>query len=397
MLPVSPQSLSPRPGARPGQDHAPGLNPDFQALSQLERVRIVRDAMRAESDAIAAAAAIASSAAVEAAGRVAECTGSVVLTGVGKAGWIAQKIVATLASTGSPSHFLHPSEAIHGDLGRVQSNDVVIALSNSGRSEEVVRVCQHLRDQAVCLIGITAEPTNPLADLADIVVPMGRHREACPNGLAPTSSTSVMLAVGDAIALLASQIRGFGPTDFARFHPGGALGRKLARVDDVMRRLHECRISSDTLDVRDAIAVNSPERRSGAVMLVDAHQRLTGIFTDSDLVKLLQQRREDSLDRPIGEVMTRTPQCISSGSPLGDAVTLLSQRQISELPVLDDRKRVIGMIDITDLIAAGDIAAGDISSGNDSPGDASASVLPMVATTETSALKKSTAPGNASS
>jgi arabinose-5-phosphate isomerase len=313
--------------------------------------------MLAESNAIRGAVSFASAAAATAAERVAACTGSVVLTGVGKAGWIAQKVVATLASTGSPSHFLHPSEAIHGDLGRVQRTDLVIAFSNSGRSEEVVRTCEFLKKQAAGLIAITADAKNPLAELADLVVPMGSHREACPNGLAPTTTTSVMLAIGDAIAILASRLRGFGPEDFARYHPGGALGRKLCRVEEVMRGLHECRISLDTLPVRDAIAGTTPDRRSGAVMLVDATHQLTGIFTDSDLVKLLQRRQEDSLDRPIHEVMTRTPICIHSGRPLSEAVSLLSQRHISELPVIGDDGHPLGMIDITDLIAAGDLTA----------------------------------------
>ncbi|WP_184308505.1 KpsF/GutQ family sugar-phosphate isomerase [Aporhodopirellula rubra] len=371
MLPVSPQPIASREDGNFALNRTPDSHFASGALSQVERVRIVRDTMFAESDAIRAAASVASTAAVEAATRVAECSGSVVLTGVGKAGWIAQKIVATLASTGSPSHFLHPSEAIHGDLGRVQKNDIVIAFSNSGRSEEVVRVCEFLKTQADCLIAITADDANPLAEMSNLVVPMGRHREACPNGLAPTSSTSVMLAIGDAIAMLASQIRGFGPQDFAKFHPGGALGRKLSSVDDVMRGLHECRISQDTLAVRDAIAASSPERRSGAVMLVDANQKLTGIFTDSDLVKLLQRRQENSLDRPIEEVMTRTPISIPSGTSLGGAVAILSQRHISELPVIDEHGRPLGMIDITDLIAAGDIATQDTNS----------SVIPMVPST----------------
>ncbi len=332
-------------------------NQAIATLSQLERVRIIRDTMRGESDAIRGAVSFASAAAATAAERVAACAGSVVLTGVGKAGWIAQKVVATLASTGSPSHFLHPSEAIHGDLGRVQSTDLVIAFSNSGRSEEVVRTCEFLKKQAAGLIAITADANNPLAELSDLVVPMGYHREACPNGLAPTTTTAVMLAIGDAIAMLASRLRGFGPEDFARYHPGGALGRKLCRVEEVMRGLHECRISLDTLAVRDAIAGTTPDRRSGAVMLVDTTQKLTGIFTDSDLVKLLQRRQEDSLDRPIHEVMTRTPICIHSGRPLSEAVSMLSQRHISELPVISDDGHPLGMIDITDLIAAGDLTA----------------------------------------
>ncbi|MCM2373216.1 KpsF/GutQ family sugar-phosphate isomerase [Aporhodopirellula aestuarii] len=368
MLPVSPQPIASRDDGSFAVDRVSGSHNSAKSLSQVERVRIIRDTMFAEADAIRAAESVASTAAVEAATRIAACTGSVVLTGVGKAGWIAQKIVATLASTGSPSHFLHPSEAIHGDLGRVQGTDIVIAFSNSGRSEEVVRVCEHLKTQANCLIAITADDANPLAEMADLVVPMGRHREACPNGLAPTTSTSVMLAIGDAIAMLASQLRGFGPQDFARFHPGGALGRKLANVDDVMRGLHECRIASETLPVRDAIAGKTPDRRSGAVMLVDSDQKLTGIFTDSDLVKLLQRRQENSLDQPIKEVMTRTPVTIRSGTPLAKAVTVLSQRHISELPVIHEDGHPIGMIDITDLITAGDI----------STCDSTATVLPLI-------------------
>ncbi|TWU03713.1 Arabinose 5-phosphate isomerase KdsD [Neorhodopirellula pilleata] len=324
-------------------------------MPMLECVRVIRDTMIAESDAIRSACDEASTAAVEAAQRIADCRGSVVLTGVGKAGWIAQKLVATLASTGSPAHFLHPSEAIHGDLGRVRGDDLVIAFSNSGRSEEVVRVCGYLQKQAAGLIAVTATTDNPLADLADHVVPIGRHVEACPNGLAPTTSTTVMLALGDAIAMLASKLRGFAADDFAKFHPGGALGRKLASVDDVMRPHSQCRLANDTVSIREAIASRSLERRSGAVMLINDRGQLSGIFTDSDLVKLLQRREEFSLDRPIGEAMTRSPVCVRSGQTLGQAVAILSQRRISELPVIDDQACPIGMIDITDLIAAGDV------------------------------------------
>ncbi|WP_404304670.1 KpsF/GutQ family sugar-phosphate isomerase [Neorhodopirellula lusitana] len=361
---MSPQPQSSRhlTSARPQnarhQDarHPHGPSPSsLESLPQIERIRTIRDTMLAEADAIRLASEKASGAAVEAAQRIAACQGSIVLTGVGKAGWIAQKIVATLASTGSPAHFLHPSEAIHGDLGRVQSNDVVIAFSNSGRSEEVVRVCQYLKNQASELIAITATENNPLAEMADLVVPMGNHPEACPNGLAPTSSTTVMLALGDAIAMLASKLNGFAANDFAKFHPGGALGRKLANVDDIMRPIEQCRVAADSLSIREAIRGESSHRRSGAVMLVDADQCLTGIFTDSDLVKLLQQRQEMDLDRNIADVMTRGPVVVQSGQLLGEAVSILSERHLSELPVVDDRNRPLGMIDITDLIAAGDI------------------------------------------
>lgn len=326
-----------------------------ETLSTVEQVRMVRETMLAEAEAIRKATEQVSTAAAEAAQRIANCHGNIVLTGVGKAGWIAQKLVATLASTGSPSHFLHPSEAVHGDLGRVRSDDLVLAFSNSGRSEEVVRVCGYLRNQAAGLIAITATAENPIAEMADLVVPMGRHDEACPSGLAPTSSTTVMLALGDAIAMLASKLRGFAAEDFARFHPGGALGRKLASVNDIMRPIEQCRVACDSVSVREAISGANSKRRSGAVMLVNPEDRLTGIFTDSDLVKLLQRRQEQSLDRPVTEAMTHRPVCIHSGESLGSAVELLSQRRISELPVIDENEHPIGMIDVTDLIAAGDI------------------------------------------
>lgn len=328
------------------------------SMPMLECVRVIRDTMFAESEAIRRTASDSSTAAVEAAHRIANCRGSVVLTGVGKAGWIAQKLVATLASTGSPAHFLHPSEAVHGDLGRVRADDLVIAFSNSGRSEEVVRVCGYLQKQAAGLIAITATTHNPLADIADHVVPIGIHSEACPNGLAPTTSTTVMLALGDAIAMLASKLRGFAAEDFARFHPGGAIGRQLANVDDVMRPLDQCRISPDNVSIRNAIATKSLERRSGAVILVDSDGHLSGIFTDSDLVKLLQRREEFNLDCSISEAMTKQPVCIQSGEALGKAVEILSKRHLSELPVIDQQGYPLGMIDITDLIAAGDVRTG---------------------------------------
>ncbi|MEM6777909.1 MAG: KpsF/GutQ family sugar-phosphate isomerase [Planctomycetota bacterium] len=324
-------------------------------LSMAERIRSIRDTMLTEAAAISKATDIASTAAAEAAIRIAECRGCVVVTGVGKAGLIGQKLVATLASTGSPAHFLHPSEAVHGDLGRVRSDDLVVALSNSGRSDEIVRVAPLLQRQSAGLIALTRDADNTLARLSDLVVPIGHHAEACPNGLAPTTSTAVMLAVGDAIAMLAAQIRGFNRDDFGRFHPGGALGRRLASVDEVMRPLHRCRLAQDRVSVRQAIQCDRMSRRVGAVMLVDDSNRLTGIFTDSDLARLLQARREADLDSPIIDSMTRHPMNIASGQPLSTAIQILSQRKFSELPVVDGNGCPIGMLDVTDLISSGDI------------------------------------------
>ncbi|NND99617.1 MAG: KpsF/GutQ family sugar-phosphate isomerase [Pirellulaceae bacterium] len=323
----------------------------------VDRLRSIRKFVSAEGDAIHAAAKNLSPNAVRAAEMTANCEGCVIVTGVGKAGLVGQKLVATLASTGTPAHFLHPAEAVHGDLGRVRSSDLVWAISNSGRSEEIVRIASHLREQADGLIAITANDDNPLAVASDCVVPIGKHEEACPNGLAPTSSTAVMMAVGDAIAMLASQLRRFSPQDFARFHPGGSLGRKLARVDQLMRPIETCRVASSQTTVRSAMVTSSKTgRRSGAVMLTDADGRLAGIFTDSDLARLLESRSDHALDESIQSRMTQEPTTTLAGDLLSDAIALMSHRKLSELPVVDDDRVPVGMLDITDVMSLTDSA-----------------------------------------
>ncbi|MCP4888279.1 MAG: KpsF/GutQ family sugar-phosphate isomerase [Planctomycetaceae bacterium] len=321
----------------------------------LERLRAIRQFVSAEAEAILACSSQLSSAAVQAAEMTAKCDGCVVVTGVGKAGLIGQKLVATLGSTGNPAHFLHPAEAVHGDLGRIRSGDVVWALSNSGRSEEVVRIAPHLREHSSGLIAITANEDNPLAAAADLVVTLGAHDEACPNRLAPTCSTAVMMAVGDGIAMLASQLRGFTSQDFARFHPGGALGRKLASVAQIMRPLDQCRLADAKMSIRDAMVTSSKAgRRSGAVMLVDSAGRFTGLFTDSDLARILEQRDEHTLDEPISSRMTRDPIAAQVDWSLQEAMAVFSHHRISELPVIDDEHSPVGLVDITDLVSLTD-------------------------------------------
>ncbi len=316
----------------------------------------MRDVVAREGKAVLQCAATLSTEAVRAAEMTAQCEGCVIVTGVGKAGLVGQKLVATLASTGSPAHFLHPAEAVHGDLGRVRKTDLVWVISNSGRSDELVRIASQLRMSTQGLVAITSTVHNPLADEADCVVAFGHQPEACHLGLAPTSSTAVMMAVGDAIALLASQLRSFTAQDFARFHPGGALGRKLARVEQLMRPIDACRVASQDVTIRQAMIVQcSQGRRTGAVMLVDDVGKLAGIFTDSDLAKMFQSRSEASLDDPIASRMTTRPTTIASGSLLQEAISLMSQRRISELPVLSREGRPIGLIDVTDLIAMGEV------------------------------------------
>lgn len=280
------------------------------------------------------------------------CTGRVVVTGMGKAGLIGRKIAATLSSTGTRAQFLHPAEAVHGDLGCLSPDDVLLALSNSGETEELCRVLPLVRQWRIPIVAVTAHAHSALGREADVVLPLGRLPEADPHGLAPSTSTTAMLALGDALAFVVGRLRGFTPLDFAQFHPGGSLGRKLQTVREAMRPLEQLRIASQDTPVREVLVQQGkPGRRSGAVMLLDATGRLSGLFTDSDLVRLLEQRRDGQLDRPISEVMTVRPLTISPDRRLTDAVDLLSGKKVSELPVVDDDGYPVGLIDITDVIS----------------------------------------------
>ncbi len=279
--------------------------------------------------------------------------GAVIVTGMGKAGLIGQKITATLASTGTRSHFLHPAEAIHGDLGRVHRDDVLLVLSYSGETEEVTRILPPLKKLAASLVAITGQPHSTLGRLADVTLDLGPLSEACPLGLAPSASTTAMLALGDALALVLSRLRGFAEEDFARFHPGGSLGRKLAKVEDVMRPLAECRVADESHSVRETlIAQRRPGRRTGAVMVVREGGALAGIFTDSDLARLLERKQDTAIDGPIHDVMTSRPTTVLAGTLLSAACELLAERKISELPVVDGLGRPLGLIDITDIVGA---------------------------------------------
>ena len=279
------------------------------------------------------------------------CRGAVIVTGMGKAGLVGQKIAATLASTGTRSHFLHPAEAIHGDLGRVHRDDVLLVLSYSGETEEVTRILPSLKKLASRLIAITGQPRSTLSRLADVTLDLGPLREACPLGLAPSASTTAMLALGDALALVLSSQRGFAEEDFARFHPGGSLGRKLAKVEDVMRPLAECRVAKQSQTVRETlIAQRRPGRRTGAVMVVADDETLWGIFTDSDLARLLEQKQDAAIDGPLADVMTQNPTTVPTGTLLLAACEILAAKKISELPVVDAAGRPQGLIDITDIV-----------------------------------------------
>ncbi len=287
--------------------------------------------------------------------------GSLIVCGIGKAGLIGKKIAATFASTGTRAHFLHPAEAVHGDLGRIGPSDVVLMLSNSGATEEIVRILPFMVRRSAGLIAITSGANSPLARVADIVLVLPPCREACQHNLAPSTSTTTMLAIGDALALVVSEARDFRVQDFAELHPGGSLGRKLAIVNEVMRPVLDCRLASSQTTIRKMLVdVSRPGRRTGAVMLVNAEGKLEGIFTDSDLARLLEQRREGDLDTVISNLMTRTFSAVQSGAKLMDAIDIMVQHKISELPVVDAKDKPLGMIDITDILGLEHEAARDL-------------------------------------
>jgi arabinose-5-phosphate isomerase len=283
--------------------------------------------------------------------RVLACAGSVIVTGIGKAGLVGQKISATLASTGTRSYFLHPTEALHGDLGRVEPHDLLLVLSFSGETEEITTLLPAVKQVGGEIIAVTARPTSTLGKQAACVLELGSLKEACPLGLAPSASTAAMMALGDALALVVSQLRGFAAEDFARLHPGGSLGRKLSTVDAVMRPLAECRVAAANATVREIfVEQGRPGRRSGAIMLVDPRGKLAGIFTDSDLARLLERKQDAAIDGPISAVMTASPKTVTRGTKLSWACELLAEKKISELPVVDELGRPCGLLDITDVV-----------------------------------------------
>jgi arabinose-5-phosphate isomerase len=333
------------------RDAAALVRPTIQAQSDLETLRFGREVVAVEARAVAALAEQLDGSFCEAVDLLRSTRGCVIVTGIGKAGLIGQKLTATFASTGARAHFLHPAEAFHGDLGRVHAEDVVLALSQSGETSEVLQLLPALKQFGVKLIAMTASAKSTLGRAADVVLPLGRLEEACSLGLAPSTSTTVMLALGDALALVVSRLRGFKPEDFARFHPGGALGLKLSAVDDHMRPIAECRTARANQTIREVLVTSTrPGRRSGAIMLIDTTGRLVGLFTDSDLARLVERRNDAALDAPIGEVMSRSPTTVCSGDRMTIAIEILTERKFSELPVVDAQGRPVGMIDVTDVV-----------------------------------------------
>ncbi len=311
-------------------------------------IEYAREVLKVEAEAIQSLISRLDDSFLEAVETITACQGHLVITGMGKAGLIGQKASATFASTGTPSFFLHPAEAYHGDLGRVVKDDVVLALSNSGTTEEMLRLLPPLRKIGAKIIAITASGDSPLGKLSDITLEMGKIEEACPLGLAPSASTTATLALTDALGLCVQKRRGFDKDQFAFYHPGGKLGRELQKVQDVMRTGERNPVVSEETPVLEAIG-HITRARAGAISVSDRDGKLAGFFTDGDLRRLMN-KGSDSLSRPIKTVMTRNPITIPPDHLAEEALRFLREKKIDELPVVDETGKPIGMLDVQDLL-----------------------------------------------
>lgn len=316
-----------------------------------------REAMLAEAEAIRVAAErldVDFSRAVDLVAEAARSSASVVVSGMGKSGLIGQKISATMASIGVASQFVHPAEAVHGDLGRIRQGDVVLLLSYSGTTDEAVALASILRQDGVAVISITrGRGDSPLERLSTVALGVGVVEEACPMSLAPTSSTTATLALGDALALAASRRLSFTADDFRKRHPGGWLGELLRPVREILRFVVGENLPTAPLrgTVMDALQAASVEgRRPGAMVIVDDSGALAGVFTDGDLRRLVL-RGPDELSRPIAEVMTKTPRTLHEDALVRDALQLIREHRQDEIPLVDNAGRPIGIVDVQDVLA----------------------------------------------
>ena len=278
--------------------------------------------------------------------------GRIIVTGMGKPGFIAQKISATLSSTGTPSLYLHPAEALHGDLGRVTKDDLILALSNSGETEEIVKFLPIVKRIGATLIAMTGNLRSTLAKFADYSIDVSVRREACSLGLAPTSSTTAMLAMGDALAIALLEKKGFKEKDFAFFHPGGILGKRLIlKVSDIMRTGAANPIVGENAPVKKVLLAIT-KARAGSASVVDSKGKLVGIFTDGDLRRHIE-RQPRLIDMRVKDVMTKNPTAITKERLAAEAFDILRSKKIDELPVVDEKSRPIGLLDVQDLLKAG--------------------------------------------
>ena len=307
-----------------------------------------REVIEAEATAISSITCIVDESFHRACEMIYTCNGSVIVSGIGKAGIIAQKISATMASTGTPSHFLHPAEAIHGDLGRLRKDDIVLVLSYGGETDEIIRLINLVKQLAIKLIAITGESSSTLGRHSDVVLCIGRMKEACPLGVAPSVSTACMLAIGDALAFTVMKARNFSVEDYIRFHPGGSLGARLITVEQSMmfRPGEKLPIAEVTDTIRELLEKTRNVKRHGAVMVVDKAGQLAGIITDADLRRLMTKEGPSAFDLKAGQVMTANCKKIRADALASEATALFHKYRIDELPVVDGDNRPVGLIDV---------------------------------------------------
>ncbi len=320
--------------------------------STSENTRFARQVIEAEATAVAAMTSAVDDTFGRAIELIVDCPASLLTCGIGKAGHVARKISATFSSTGTPSHYLNPAEAVHGDLGAVRSGDVVLIFSYSGESDEILRMLSILKKLDHPVIAITKSKASGLGKHSDLVIQMGPIEEACPLGLAPSATTTAMMALGDALALSVMKRRNFQSDDFAVFHPGGQLGRKLIKVAEAMtfKVGDNLPLARDTKRVGEVLAeVARIKRRCGAVVLTDSEGKMSGIFSDGDLRRLVTNDL-DALKRPVSEVMTRNPKRVRGDQLASEAMSIMHQYRFDELPVVDERDQPIGVIDVQDLV-----------------------------------------------
>ncbi len=289
------------------------------------------------------------SAAVETIIQTLEQRGKIVVVGIGKSGNIGQKIAATLTSTGSTSVVLNTVDALHGDLGVVNDGDVVLALSYSGESEEILNLIPHLKRFSVKIISLTGGAKSSLARYSDVVVKLKVHKEACPFNLAPTASTTAMLVMGDALAMAVLQARGFKEKDFARHHPNGAIGRTLLlKTKDIMRSQALNAVAEQSLTVREALMIMI-RAQSGSISITNARGKLVGVFTDGDLRRHMAKDGDDLLKKSLATVMTPNPICVRDDALAQEALKIFNERKIDDLIVVNRKKEPVGLIDSQDL------------------------------------------------
>jgi len=284
--------------------------------------------------------------------KLARISGRVIVTGMGKPGFIAQKISATLSSTGTPSLYLHPAEALHGDLGRVTKDDCVIALSNSGQTEEICKLLPLIKKIGALLIAMVGNPKSTLARNADFILYTGVKKEACSLGLAPTTSTTAMLAMGDALCVSLLDKKGFKEKDFAFYHPAGSLGKRLLlKVEDIMRRGSSNPVVKENELVKDVL-LKITRSRAGSASIVDSKGKLVGIFTDGDLRRHMGSK-VNIAGKEVKDVMTKGPISITKDKLAAEAFRILQSKKIDEIPVVDAGKKPVGLLDVQDLLKAG--------------------------------------------